>query len=58
MCLAGCGNMTFETLKVRLAGVKYYVDLDYRNGTALVMGPHYQMRVRLLEGGGWEMEYA
>lgn len=55
-CLAGCGNMVFEQLKVMLGGVKYYIDLDYRNGKAFVIAPREQMSVRLLDCG-WEMEY-
>lgn len=57
-CLAGCGNMNFEQLKVVLGGIEYWIDLDYKNGKAFVNGPYYQMSVRLLYGGGWEMEYA
>ena len=56
-CLAGCGNMVFEQLTVLLGGVRYEVDLDYRNGKASVMGPYSQMSVRVLDCGGWVMEY-
>ena len=49
--------MVSEQLKVMLGGVKYYVDIDYRNGKAFVQGPWSQMSVKVLDCGGWVLEY-
>ena len=38
-CVAGCGNMIYETLVVELGGSRYTIDLDYRKGWATVSGP-------------------
>lgn len=55
-CVAGCGNMVYETFVVDLGGRRYTIDLDYRNGCATVSGPSC-WHVELVNGGpGWCFE--
>lgn len=55
-CLAGCGNMVFETLVVELGGSRYTIDLDYRKGWATVSGPTCWHVGLVDDGPGWRFE--